>query len=202
MTTPTNPPTPSAHPYDCGFVVTGHIHNCDCGYTEPSQPAQPEPVKEQELKPCPFCGDRPVETNDGTADDYKYRHPLNECILDGLWFTKINWNRRTPPVQDEQRNGDWIDKFGACKICGGEIPYGHTGNCDVYKLEDEIQQLKERARKLVGLCKTLITVIRAESEYIHKGGKLEVVENLNFTANDADKILHSLNLDGEKGGEG
>jgi len=41
-----------------------------------------------------------------------------------------------------ERNGEWLDKYGACKVCDGEIPHGHTPNCDIYKLESEIQRLK------------------------------------------------------------
>ncbi len=37
----------------------------------------------------------------------------------------------------EQRDGSWIDKWGACKLCGGEIPYGHAENCDLWKVEKE-----------------------------------------------------------------
>jgi hypothetical protein len=40
------------------------------------------------------------------------------------------------------RDGNWMDNFGACKVCGGEIPYGHTENCDIYKMDQEINKLK------------------------------------------------------------
>lgn len=40
------------------------------------------------------------------------------------------------------RNGKWIDDMGCCKVCDGEIPYGHTYNCDIFKLEQEISRLK------------------------------------------------------------
>jgi hypothetical protein len=36
------------------------------------------------------------------------------------------------------RDGNWLDKFGCCKICDGEIPYGHTANCDIWKLEQQL----------------------------------------------------------------
>lgn len=43
------------------------------------------------------------------------------------------------------RDGNWIDKYGTCKVCDGEIPYGHTNNCDIYKMETEIASItKER----------------------------------------------------------
>lgn len=38
--------------------------------------------------------------------------------------------------------GDWMDKTGACKVCGGEIPHGHSDQCDYYKLEHENRHLK------------------------------------------------------------
>lgn len=33
------------------------------------------------------------------------------------------------------RNGNWMDEHGACRVCGGEIPYGHVSYCDIFKLE-------------------------------------------------------------------
>jgi hypothetical protein len=45
----------------------------------------------------------------------------------------------------EQRDGSWLDNFGACKVCDGEIPHGHMPNCDVLKLE---QKLSEARRQL------------------------------------------------------
>lgn len=37
----------------------------------------------------------------------------------------------------DTRNGKWIDEWGACRVCDGEIPHGHTPNCDYWKLEQE-----------------------------------------------------------------
>jgi hypothetical protein len=48
-------------------------------------------------------------------------------------------------VEQPKRDGDWIDEWGACKVCGREIPDGHAEICDIYKMEQEITQaLKER----------------------------------------------------------
>jgi len=35
----------------------------------------------------------------------------------------------------DQRNGCFLDKMWCCKVCDGEIPDGHTSNCDIWKLE-------------------------------------------------------------------
>lgn len=44
------------------------------------------------------------------------------------------------------RDGKWMDKWGACKVCDGEIPNGHTNDCDIWKLEQQVRTLKmERA---------------------------------------------------------
>lgn len=45
-----------------------------------------------------------------------------------------------------RRDGDWMDECGACKVCDGEIPHGHTDNCDIYKLEREIARLRQALR--------------------------------------------------------
>jgi hypothetical protein len=39
----------------------------------------------------------------------------------------------TKPSDD--RNGCFLDKLWCCKVCDGEIPDGHTDNCDIWKLE-------------------------------------------------------------------
>ncbi len=44
---------------------------------------------------------------------------------------------------NKDRDGNWCDKFGACKVCDGEIPHGHTDKCDIYKMEQEIRQVRE-----------------------------------------------------------
>lgn len=40
------------------------------------------------------------------------------------------------------RDGNWMDIWGACKVCGGELPHGHTNECDIHKMEMEIFQLR------------------------------------------------------------
>ena len=44
--------------------------------------------------------------------------------------------------ETNKRDGNWIDKDGACKVCDGEIPHGHTSNCDIWKLEQENAKLR------------------------------------------------------------
>lgn len=48
------------------------------------------------------------------------------------------------------RDGKWIDDMGACKVCGGEIPEGHTNNCDIYKLERQISVAKAGLKMIAG----------------------------------------------------
>lgn len=50
------------------------------------------------------------------------------------------------------RDGNWMDKWGACKVCDGEIPHGHTDSCDIYKMEQQLTQLKQDNAKLVEVC--------------------------------------------------
>lgn len=42
-------------------------------------------------------------------------------------------------------NGSWMDKWGACRVCGGELPHGHSNNCDYYKLELEARAAKQKS---------------------------------------------------------
>lgn len=46
-----------------------------------------------------------------------------------------------------QRDGNWMDESGACKVCDGEIPHGHSGNCDIYKLERQVAELAALQRQ-------------------------------------------------------
>jgi len=36
----------------------------------------------------------------------------------------------------------FTDEHGACKICEGEIPYGHLHNCYLWKQEQKIKELQ------------------------------------------------------------
>ncbi len=46
-----------------------------------------------------------------------------------------------------ERDGNWMDKWGACKVCGGEIPHGHSDNCDIHKLEMILHGAKADAQQ-------------------------------------------------------
>lgn len=50
------------------------------------------------------------------------------------------------------RDGNWIDKYGACKVCDGEIPYGHTENCDIYKMERIIKKCGRLLKCVLNWC--------------------------------------------------
>lgn len=45
----------------------------------------------------------------------------------------------TATPSKDGRNGDFLDSHWCCKVCDGEIPYGHTNNCDIWKLEMKIK---------------------------------------------------------------
>jgi hypothetical protein len=45
-------------------------------------------------------------------------------------------------------DGSWADKYGACRVCGGEIPHGHTNNCDIWKQEQQITDLRRQNAEL------------------------------------------------------
>lgn len=62
----------------------------------------------------------------------------------------------------ESRDGSWMDKWSTCRVCGGEIPHGHTNNCDVWKMEQQLTTLRERAGELAGdMDATLATLLTA-----------------------------------------
>ncbi len=48
----------------------------------------------------------------------------------------------------KQPYGSWMDDDGVCKVCGGEIPHGHSNSCDVYRYE-RIEKAAEEMRKVL-----------------------------------------------------
>ena len=42
---------------------------------------------------------------------------------------------RDAPKPSDKRNGCFLDEMWCCKVCDGEIPDGHTPDCDIWKLE-------------------------------------------------------------------
>ena len=56
------------------------------------------------------------------------------------------------PLGSADRDGSWMDKWGACKVCDGEIPHGHTENCDLYKLEQRTSRYEHLLRRVLEWC--------------------------------------------------
>lgn len=85
---------------------------------------------------CPICG---------TTTDM----PFHTC-------------NRTPKAERElspapcsaDRDGNWLDKWGACKVCDGEIPHGHSHNCDILKLELKVKRYETILRRVLEWCET------------------------------------------------
>jgi DNA repair exonuclease SbcCD ATPase subunit len=50
--------------------------------------------------------------------------------------------------KQECRDDNWIDQWGCCKVCDGEIPHGHTNSCDIYKKDQLIASLTKQAEEL------------------------------------------------------
>jgi len=42
----------------------------------------------------------------------------------------------------------WLDEWGACKVCGGEIPHGHALECDLFKMEQQIRVMSDALTKI------------------------------------------------------
>ncbi len=52
-------------------------------------------------------------------------------------------------MSDKPLNGNWLDEWGSCRVCGGEIPHGHTNNCDIFKMEQTERRLRDALGNLV-----------------------------------------------------
>lgn len=62
--------------------------------------------------------------------------------------------------QHAERNGSWMDEWGACKVCDGEIPHGHSDICDIYKRDMEYNTLRLANEELLRENSELKEVIR------------------------------------------
>lgn len=51
-------------------------------------------------------------------------------------------------------DGRWIDSFGMCRTCGGEIPHGHILDCDVYSYQRQIDSFKAVIAAARDVCAT------------------------------------------------
>lgn len=64
-------------------------------------------------------------------------------------FLKQNGDTRPGTAEPiTNRDGKWIDKFGCCKVCDGELPIWHTPNCDIYKMEQQLTVLQQNFQNL------------------------------------------------------
>jgi len=48
----------------------------------------------------------------------------------------------------ENRDGKWMDALGCCRVCDGELPDGHTPNCDLLKMEQKIAALERQIERM------------------------------------------------------
>jgi hypothetical protein len=60
---------------------------------------------------------------------------------------------------DTKRDGNWLDSFGCCKVCDGQIPYGHAENCDIWKIEQKLAAAEQR----IGEQQILISAFEGEN---------------------------------------
>jgi len=64
--------------------------------------------------------------------------------------------------RSNKRDGEWLDDWGACKVCDGEIPHGHHDECHIYKLEQQARGHREDAKRLADAGSTLRNMLRAK----------------------------------------
>lgn len=69
-----------------------------------------------------------INKEGGYGDDFEMLADFAR-VLEGELIS-----RQTAYLADRP-NGEWIDKWGSCRVCGGEIPHGHMPKCDVFRYE-------------------------------------------------------------------
>ena len=61
------------------------------------------------------------------------------------------------PKPSDDRNGCFLDKSWSCKVCDGEIPYGHLDHCDIWQLEKKHLDFIANEYNAVLLAKTALS---------------------------------------------
>jgi hypothetical protein len=59
-----------------------------------------------------------------------------------------NLERERDELLRVHRDGKWLDQRGCCRVCDGEIPFGHTTECELGKLQAENRALREALRRV------------------------------------------------------
>lgn len=68
-----------------------------------------------------------------------WQHVLDELAVFRAQVEEAADRRaRLEAVEAQSPMGSWIDGWGACRTCGGEIPDGHLPSCDYWRLEQEV----------------------------------------------------------------
>lgn len=64
-------------------------------------------------------------------------HRLREAVRKARApkFCLVVAKRLEEAEAENERDGSFLDSFGACKVCDGEAPDGHTEDCDILKVE-------------------------------------------------------------------
>lgn len=80
----------------------------------------------------------------------------------------------------KQRDGNWIDKWGACKLCGGEIPHGHTENCDMWKIEKECNAAKAELEEMNNRLRENTAIGNEHEQYSKVQMLVHIVQQRNY----------------------
>lgn len=95
-----------------------------------------------------------------------------EATLAGMCTPETSASHRGPYCQSKP--GDWMDGWGACKVCGGEIPDGHITECAHWKLQvanrrmrEALQQWRDACSCGCDACVELIETLSLESAAEH-----------------------------------
>ena len=57
-------------------------------------------------------------------------------------LTRYTEEINRPRFGEETGVGDWCDRTGCCKVCKGEIPYGHEPACWIHQAQKRIASLE------------------------------------------------------------
>jgi len=90
------------------------------------------------------------------------------------------------------RDGKWIDRFGACVCCDGEIPHGHSEDCDFYKLQQKVESQQKKIIEWKRKFSAAHKLFRAEEKEIELRKDKERLEHVMPYFRNAAKTLHNL----------
>lgn len=79
------------------------------------------------------------------------------------------------------RDGKWQDESGACRVCNGVLPEGHTPECDYYKATSELLRLNQQLLSQVMTIDRMRVALKNVSDESPNADVLSLIDGFTFS---------------------